>query len=707
MVQNNLSAMFTKLADEIKILSSKVTNDVYSLSQLVTTNYQVSQRVEHPEPNELAFYRALVLETTDPRVSLRVRFYCPFLHETGLPIESYPWAERVDPFGGFDDCGLVWVPPAGSTIIIMFEAGYTETAYYIGTVWNRYRGPGGQVWRNGTSPVPKEFDDVHRGHRRGYFHGPVECGDPNNEAQVLPPWNTENYNCFDSHGGQASCHVMKRSYPFIYGMKTPQKHMLKFVDGDFKCQQRWKRIELMSSLGNIMIFKDDHRNPAGQWANPQCNVPGGDPQEDCIELKNTIDENGNPKVEANIKQLDDCGVYNKVAINQYFKHQNECRPYTGPGTPQNNRCTLDQSGIQILSISGHTMIFDDSVSEPRGIPEWERGLQPFDFGCKDRFIGKMSFKSATGHLFELNDEETEPESPALRGNPDPLKVAGEEVFDPWKGTILERGNDIRPRRNGILLLSACGNRIEMSDDTRSDGVAGANRGISLQSTSMHVIEMIDNYNEQTVQARKEGGQPINKATEAFIRIRSGYGLCVEMRDNNNQQETQQQYIQVTTPQYDNCKGPHFVRLQEDKTDGYIMVRAAGEYFRFTDGHELVVVGRKEEDGCGGPKNRIVYVTDNTIVYTEKLYFNVAKWHLFWAKKYIFLLAGKDCPNPDPPPKKVPCVYMVATSRCVFRCPIVPMFVALTPKSFSRRVFASANGPSGDCFKPDAPEEEEE
>ena len=50
--------------------------------------------------------------------------------------------------------------------------------------------------------------------------------------------------------------------------------MLKMVDGNAKCNRRWKRMELQSGCGNWMIFKDDHLHYGGQWTNPLC--PAGE-----------------------------------------------------------------------------------------------------------------------------------------------------------------------------------------------------------------------------------------------------------------------------------------------------------------------------------------------------------------------------------------------------------------------------------------------
>jgi len=666
-------AKWKEFETRLRACEERLADQVYDTTGLIDSEFKRRDRKEMHRSMEFSTYKAWVVDTLDSRRQARVRYYSPYLHEPKTPICNLPWASAISTLPGFDDSGSVWIPPAGSTIMLIYEAGGSHNAYYIGTIWNRYRGSdGNNVW-NPLIPIP-EYDAIHSGHRKGYFIG------PNDGSQVFPPWNTENYNAIDlgskvdvdtdgSVGGKQPCMPCKDSYPHIMGMKTPQKHMIKFVDGDYKCDHRWKRLEIMSSLGNWMIFKDDHLHEGGQWVNPQCNVPcGGGANLDCV------DENCHPI------PVTDCKITEGTGRNKYFKHQNECRPYKGPGTPQNNRCNLPQAGIQILSTSGHTMIFDDSVEQPRGIPKWEKVLEPFDFGCSDVFLGRMIFKSTTGHRFEMNDEEQETN---VRGRRNDLEQWQQncDPFDPWSRPIIDRTE--RPARNGILLLTATGNRVELNDDTLPDDMAGPNRGITLQSTSNHVIEMIDHLNKQGAPARMDGGIPINEAKRAYIRIRSGYGLSMEFRDSYSQTKTEQQYIQITAPQYDACCGPHFIRMQESPTCGFVLVRAGGDYVRSTDRHELIVVG----PGCYGPSNRFLSVSDNYVVDVANMYYNQAHLHVLDSETYIILAAGRDCHGPHGP---APCIVPVATMKCAAFCPIVRSRICLDVKSFSTRVFVSVD-----------------
>lgn len=575
---------------------------------------------------QYGLYTALCVETVDVWKQNRIRWFSPMFHNPKTTIYKLPWAHAISSFGGFDDSGATWVPPAGSTVAILFENGNRSCAYYIGTTWHRNRGKDGN---HNWGVNIEEYYKYWEGTRNGYMVG------PDDGSQVLPPWNTENYNGFDlsSTVDFDSLPEAQRllSPPHIYGFKTPEKHYIKMVDGDPKCNKKWKRLEIMSSRGNWMMMKDDHLHYAGQWANPQCGVEGDsinciDENEEKIEDDNACDGNkssdailgGHPSTEQNV--LPSTGkprtkyYKSQKGTNPYFKHSQECRPYRGPETPLSPSCDLPQTGIQIMSMSGHTLVFDDSVEEPSGNPEWSK---EFDFGCNDHFVGRSYWRSATGHLIELSDVET---------------------------PIGDEGSKKRGEENYIRLLSATGNKIELNDHTSENCIAGEKRGIHLQSTSNHTIDMCDEENEQCSEDRKDGGIPKAKAKKAYVRIRTGYGLEMSFNDNYSQESTQQQNIKIYAPQKDNPqRGPHIHLYQESPSGpGLVFCRIGGNYFCSTYDNHITVVG----DEVLNPSNLIESVSKRNLVYTKDFYANFTdKSHIFYAKEYMLLLAGQDCNQP--------------------------------------------------------------
>lgn len=594
-LQQRLRAIEERLYNEIK----------YDMKSIAQSEVKKKWKIPAQSETQFGLFTALVVDTIDPWKQNRIRFFSPLFHNPNTSIKSLPFANSISSMGGFDACGLTWVPPAGSTVCILFENGHRDSAYYIGTTWHRNRGPDGN--HNWSYPI-EEYYSIHEGHRKNYLVG------RNDGSQVLPPWNTENYNGYDidtladfENDPEAK---RKITYPNIYGFITPQKHSFKMVDGNYKCNHKHKRLEILSGCGNWLILKDDHLHNGGTWAHPSCGGSGPDTT-DCEDVETvdcTPNLQGGP---SSTPQGTSPGLDSNKGSNPYFKYSNECRPYKGPGTPQNNKCELPQSGIQMLSISGHTCVMDDSVESPSGIPNWERGTKSFDFGCTDKFLGKMFWKSATGHLIEISD--------------------------------VEDDTNVRGDKNYVKILTASGNRLELNDHT-VNGLAGEKRGITLQSSSNHTLEMLDEENDQKSPDRKSGGVPVPKAKKAFVRLRSGYGMEILLKDDDSQQETKQQYLQIFCPQKDNTdRGPHILRMQENPSGpGLVFLRVGGNYVCSTYDNHYTIVGDPEEN----PANKITAVSENTLIDTKKFYLNAADVHYFNAKQIIILGAGQDCPIPE-------------------------------------------------------------
>ena len=682
----SLTHRLSSLERDLASLRKQVGTVEYS--QRAISRSDQNSRTSDTKEMQFGIMIGLCLETIDIWKQNRIRFFHPKMHRPDSQIKELPWAHPISSMGGFDDCGLSWVPPAGSSVALIFESGNRSSAYYLGTVWHRNRGPAGNhTW--GVNHLMDEYYKIWEGHRKGYLVG------PDDESQVLPPWNTESYNGFDltSILDFADKPEVQRliTYPNIYGFKTPEKHMLKMVDGDPKCNRRWKRIELMSSTGNWLMLKDDHLHYAGQWAHPECEVTqtetndriadadvsciAGTTEEPYPDLARSIGidrgiiSTGSGGINGENSELSQqaialtaqaerarditpdyvptsevpiCGglIPNfssfastghpksshykaQTGQNPYFKHKNECRPYKGPQTPQNNTCDLPQSGIQLMSVSGHTFVMDDSVSCPVGIPEWERSTRAFDFGAENKFEGRTYIKSATGHTIELSDLEKEPM--------------------------------VRSEYNGIKLLTAFGNRIELNDHEKTQGIAGKHRGICMQSTSGHQFEMMDEDNEHSGNMRKaltpeeqnepqnpvgHGGKPVPLSKKAYVKIRTGYGLEFMMRDDNSQIETEQQYIRIYCPQYTNCRGPHIHKYQEAKDGpGTVFLRVAGQHIVATTDNHIEVIG--DIGGCSPKSNKIEIISKFKLVYTKNYYVNLTdKSHIFLAKEFVALLAGE-------------------------------------------------------------------
>lgn len=630
--------MIYQLEQRIRKLEELLREREYYTKHTVNAELYRRFRLDMEDEPIYALTTALCIDTIDPYKQGQVRYYTPQFIEPGTSLKACPWAYPISPFGGFDDSGVSWVPPAGSTLVIQFLNGDVNTAFYHGTIWNRTRETKDKRLNAWGISIP-EYDEVWEGHRIGYLLG------PNDGSQDFMPWNTEMYNGADLDSTQDfdrnpdSQKII--TFPYIYGFKTPGKHRWKAVDGDHKCNNRWMRLEMASGGGNWMIFKDDHLHPCGQWAfngNPPNLVgPPAPPTpfgtiglssklKDEIGLEITtspqeLQQGGdvsncqiNPeKTDCNGQSSNSSIDMKDVLANPFYKRQEEMLPYQPPESLrefQANKCELLQSGIQFQSISGHQFVMDDSVDQPSGVPSFER---QFDFGCNDRFTGGTWWTSTTGHSIIIDDAE---DDTAVRGD-----------------------------GNGINIITATGNSIKLNDHTLGDGPnasteAGEHRGIFMESTSKHVLQLCDQGNPQFSPVRKEGGEPVSLATGGYCLLRSGYGLQLLMSDNFNQTNTEQQLIQLLAPQKDNeQRGPHQLIFQEKpEGPGFVFLRAGGVFSLTTYDAYEEVIGTEENAA-----DKMVTVTGKYTIDVKDYYFNHNDFTMFQAEKYIVLWAGRDCP----------------------------------------------------------------
>ena len=118
MKKNNYAALERK----ITALANRLGNIDYEVGGVVREkNQDLSWKADIDEALG-GMYTALCVDTVDIWKQNCVRFYCPSLQNPKTPLKSLPWANPISSMGGFDDCGLSWVPPAGSTICLIFDS---------------------------------------------------------------------------------------------------------------------------------------------------------------------------------------------------------------------------------------------------------------------------------------------------------------------------------------------------------------------------------------------------------------------------------------------------------------------------------------------------------------------------------------------------------------------------------------------------------
>lgn len=661
------------LNDRLMKLEQKFSELGYNTKRLVQSEIKSAYSIEPQAQTMYGLQIGLCVSTIDPLKQNRVRFFHPSLHNPNVPMMALPFAAPVSAgFPGFDDCGVTWVPPAGTALAMIFQNGERESPFYFGSIWNRNR----KAYTRGNAgttnagpsfgcPVPEWC--VWEGTRTGNMLG------KDDESQVFPPWNTWNYNGYDidsvtdfENDPEAQRQI---TYPHIYGIKTPEKGYLRWHDGDRKCNLKWKHMMLSSSRGNFLFFKDDHLHVAGQeaagsgaeWCGRRCDA---DQPEGVMEETTccSCGEQGCPGIGPRC----DGGIGGGRFKNRYFKRREEMRPYVGPDTPLNPKVELPQSGVHLQSLSGHNIVMDDSVDRPTGKPSWD---QDFDFGCGQQdqaplYVGKTHWQSATGHKIEMNDREW------------------------WRS-----GEVLRSDHSYLRLRSGLGNLIELNDETVKPGVAGENRGVRIQSTSRHTLVMCDKDNDNAAPIRTDGGQPNNKAKNAYVMLRSGYGLHLYMNDYHSQETADSQFLQLMAPQIDNDRGPHILHMQvRPDGPGVVLLRAGGVLWLSSYDESVETVGEGKD-----PKNKFIDVTGSFITNCDDIYVNVNRLTYFKSDQIIVLAAGADCPIPESAEQ----AEDIARNRVSIRDSMGPCVAPVIVFSrgmlrVSDRVFASASKDAPCC-----------
>jgi len=231
-------------------------------------------------------------------------------------------------------------------------------------------------------------------------------------------------------------------------------------------------------------------------------------------------------------------------------------------------------------------------------------------------MGRSYWKSSTGHLIEMND--------------------------------IEKDSKVRGEKNGIKLQSALGNRIFLCDDTVDEqGIATQNQGITLESTSKNTIILCDSGNKRSIEARKSNPNTEPKASDAFIMMRTGYGLTLEMVDANSQEETQNQYIRIISPQKDNVeRGPHLMMFVERaEGPGQVVLRTGGTFVNVTTDDDINAVGFKvvDEEVVDNDGNKVTFVSkDNASITNQGAHIKVSQTLDYnWGKQLSYVLAGED------------------------------------------------------------------
>lgn len=350
--------------------------------------------------------RAFVIDTRDPYRKGRVQIFCPMVH-ANIPEQDLPWAEKIEPFGSLEDHGSVFTPSAGSTVLVVFESGFREAPLIMGCIWN--------VTRDRSSGAEGGLMMIEE--RKLWGGAPGKRTDAKNQQTnsdpkyLMPPWNNESYNGKDLGSGTKSAPQYAPTTPNIYGIKTPQKHFLQFVDGDHLRKLWGKRVVLQTSRGSCLWMKDD-----------------------ALRKPDKLFEN---------KMWDD--------------HKDAYPGLKYPKAKPFNRHTIElkHTGIQLQSFGGHRLVLSDETEKDWSSNEWSDSYQP-----KGKMRSFVTIQSISEHKMLLNDWE---KKEGIRGWKDGcfMVTATGHYFGMQDDSL----QSMAGRKRAIILHSTSGHKLELNDYT--------------------------------------------------------------------------------------------------------------------------------------------------------------------------------------------------------------------------------------------------
>ena len=118
------------LERKVNALEERLAEQGYRVVRTVQSEIKKNWTIETQRATQFGLFLAFCVDTIDPLKLGRVRYFSPLFHKANADIDTLPFANPISTFGGFDDCGSTWVPPAGSTLCITFENGYRKAAFY-------------------------------------------------------------------------------------------------------------------------------------------------------------------------------------------------------------------------------------------------------------------------------------------------------------------------------------------------------------------------------------------------------------------------------------------------------------------------------------------------------------------------------------------------------------------------------------------------
>ncbi len=511
------------------------------------------------------------VETRDPWKMGRIMVYCPVIHNLKNKIDnlsesSLTWASPCSSFGAIDDVGATFVPPEGSAVVLIFENGHRDSIYYLGSTWvPKKSSPGNDSYA---------FNPQREGHRWGTSRdGDVNIG---LKQSLLPPWNNESYygNDLKPEGSLSIIASDTQNIPVNSSLNESRSGE---SGGDYSTEG-WRSRDIPHMYGiktpekHFILFDD-----------------GSYERENKLWGKRLVVQSSKSNI---MIMKDDCDqTAEEIYEHIYWDSKNDKLSAGGSAFSKignKHSVELNHTGVQLQSFGGGRLIIDDKIKGDlrENQNKWDITFPPQPKGGQKLYRTMVRLESHTEHRITLSDHhETSP--------------------------------NVRSKKDGIFLSSACGHYMGMIDHTDEGGKADKERKIHIKSTSGHEIILKDyqcsiaspivrstgRYEGTGQRGYRDEGvydepkfKPDGKglAEKVCLKIKSGFGHFLLFEDGSRQNKVTEQHLRLS-----NAPGwndPHNFLDMKQPENKLVWLRCAGErlttveynYTRITENNETLI-----------------------------------------------------------------------------------------------------------------------
>jgi hypothetical protein len=114
------------MSDNMKEIDKRL-KDLENMVAEINTATKDMRDPRYKQPvSKFGIYSAICISTMDIWKQNRIQWFSPIFDDPSTEVSKLPWALPISSFGGFDDSGSNWIPPAGSKVFIIFFKLYIQ-----------------------------------------------------------------------------------------------------------------------------------------------------------------------------------------------------------------------------------------------------------------------------------------------------------------------------------------------------------------------------------------------------------------------------------------------------------------------------------------------------------------------------------------------------------------------------------------------------